>query len=93
MNKCICQNPNKSLKNTHYMKRNIKLSLIGDALTEINKGIVLFENGMAIATFDIKFCPICGKELIVKNCNNCRHNLDYFDCSQCEDLDEWENEN
>ena len=45
MNKCICQNPNKSLKNTHYMKRNIKLSLIGDALTEINKGIVLFENG------------------------------------------------
>lgn len=86
MNKCICQNPNKSLKNTHYMERNIELSLVGKS----DKGIVLFENGMAIASFDIKFCPICGRSL--KDCSNCKHGSDYFDCSQCEDFDEWEQE-
>ena len=25
-----------------------------------------------------------------KNCDNCKHDSDYFDCSQCEDFDEWE---
>ena len=27
-----------------------------------------------------------------KNCDNCKKNNTYFDCSQCEDFDEWEEE-
>jgi len=25
-----------------------------------------------------------------KDCSNCKHDLDYFDCSQCKNFDEWE---
>jgi hypothetical protein len=27
---------------------------------------------------------------ITKTCSNCKHISDYFDCSQCNNLDEWE---
>lgn len=54
---CICKSQGKYLKNTHYKRKNIELSLIGEGS---DKGIVILENGLALATFDIKYCPICG---------------------------------
>ena len=27
---------------------------------------------------------------MIKNCDNCKHDADSFDCSQCEDFNEWE---
>ena len=57
---CICKNQRKELINTHYGHRNIAVSLIG---RDEDRGIVIFENNAAIATFDIKYCPICGKKL------------------------------
>lgn len=54
--RCLCESPNEVLSNTHYRNKNTKLSVI-------DKGIVIFEDGIAIATFDIKYCPVCGVEL------------------------------
>ena len=54
---CICDTPLNILTNTHNDKRDIDLILK-------DKGIVIFENKLAIATFDFNFCPICGKCLI-----------------------------
>lgn len=31
-----------------------------------------------------------GGDIVNKNCANCRHDDDYFDCSQCVDHDEYE---
>lgn len=58
MRNCICQSPNIVIKNTHYKKRDIDLTIIGT-----DKGIVLFEKNEAIATFDANYCPVCGKKL------------------------------
>lgn len=60
--KCLCQSPNKTLLNTHYRKGKYTLSLIGNG---DDKGIVIFDHGIAIATFDIKYCPMCGKHLSI----------------------------
>jgi len=60
MDRCICCSPNESLNNTHFLERNITLSLLGKGK---DKGIVIFENNNTIATFNIKYCPMCGKEL------------------------------
>jgi hypothetical protein len=57
---CICDIQSNRLENTHNDKRNINLML---TTKKDDEGIIIFERGRAIATFDIKFCPMCGKEL------------------------------
>lgn len=58
--KCICDTPNQELKNTHYLNRNISLTVVRDAW---GYGAVLFENHSVIAVFNIDHCPKCGKKL------------------------------
>jgi hypothetical protein len=59
---CICDNPKITLKNNHYLKRNIELFLLYD---KEGYGIAIIENNLGIAVFDINFCPVCGKKLEV----------------------------
>jgi hypothetical protein len=58
--KCICEVQSNRLENTHYKKREINLML---TTKKDDCGIIVYERGMAIATFDIKFCPMCGRKL------------------------------
>jgi hypothetical protein len=65
MDKCICESPNNKLDNTHcYNDRKIDLIIINRTIHKEDKGIVIFENNTAIASFDIKYCPMCGKKII-----------------------------
>jgi len=36
------------------------MSILGEGE---DKGIVIFDRGMVLATFDVKYCPICGEIL------------------------------
>lgn len=60
MKRCICENPNESLKNQHFKDRNIDLILLGGSK---DVGIIILENNETIAVFDIDYCPKCGKKL------------------------------
>ena len=60
MDNCICYNPVETLENEHFMKYNVELMLLTDSE---GTAIVIMKNGLAIAVFDINFCPICGREL------------------------------
>lgn len=57
---CICENPNKSLKNTHYKDLPIKTTIIKD---KYSFGLGILNLNDCIAMFDIKFCPLCGNKL------------------------------
>jgi hypothetical protein len=35
-----------------------------------DEGIIILEDNMAIACFDIKYCPVCGEKLSERGCNN-----------------------
>jgi len=58
--KCICTSPNFSLKNIHFKKENIEMILLKD---DDGYGTVILKNNIAIACFDINYCPVCGKNL------------------------------
>jgi|GEM_PF-6808648 len=60
MSECICMSPLNRIKSTHSNNRNIDLIVMTQANDE---GIVLLENNIALACFDINYCPICGREL------------------------------
>ena len=57
---CLCDRAIDGLKNTHFMGRPIELSIIGEG---DDKGIVILDRGLVLATFDVKFCPVCGYKL------------------------------
>ena len=62
-NECICNSQLNKPKNTHCTQRNIDLIV---TTKKGDEGIIVFEDSMAIACFDIKYCPICGKKLSAK---------------------------
>lgn len=57
---CICMNRLNGIKNTHSNNRNIDLTV---TTKKDDEGIILFENNIALACFDTKYCPMCGKKL------------------------------
>lgn len=57
---CICASPLNKVSNSHNDERNIELILL---TKKDDEGIVIFENNIAIACFDIKYCPMCGRNL------------------------------
>lgn len=60
MDKCLCDLPNISIRNTHSTKRNMDLILLKD---KEGTAIIILENNTAIGCFDINYCPKCGKKL------------------------------
>jgi len=57
---CVCDTSLIKLKNTHSNKRNAELAI---TTKKDDEGIILFEQNEAIACFDIKYCPVCGRKL------------------------------
>ena len=60
MKGCLCDSPNIKIKNTHYKNMNLNLILMKD---NEGPGIIILEDSMAIGCFDIRYCPVCGKDL------------------------------
>ena len=79
--KCICDSPNNSLKNTHYTKRNISLVV---TTKKDDEGIIIFEDNMAIACFDIKRCPICSRELSGNEAMSTKAITNKYSCFHCD---------
>lgn len=59
-NKCICESMNSELKNTHYKKLPISIILHKDT---DRYGLVVFYQNSCIGSFDVNYCPMCGKKL------------------------------
>lgn len=58
--KCICETPSARLNNTHHSARDMEMMLLKDS---DGYGIIILERNMAIACFEIDYCPKCGKDL------------------------------